>query len=261
MKLADLKINTPEQKLVIDNAIGLVRTGSYLYGSNTKDSDMDYVGFFVAPEEYKLGRKKIEIVEFRSNKSSSGKRNTKEDTDCTFYEISKWFDLLCGNSPNQLELLFVNNGNKIFTTDIFEKILSNRALFLSKKLKHSFSGYAYSQIKKNELKSGNQTGRIELIEKYGYDTKLASHVVRLYTECLDLLTVESVEFPLRNNKEILDIKNGLITYEEFQKRCAFLEPLIEKAYIESKLQYAPDYEKIHKLQIELYNKYYKLMVG
>lgn len=252
-KMAD----TPEKTLALDCCVGVVRSGSFLYGTNTKDSDMDYVGFFIAPEEYKLGRKKIEIVEFKTNASSSGKANTKEDMDCTFYELSKWFSLLEGNSPNQLELLFVNEGNKIYTTKWFEAVIKNRDAFISKKVKHSFGGYAYSQIKKNEVKSGNQTGRKELIEKYGVDTKLLGHALRLYTESLDLLIGGELRFPLHNNQEILSIRRGEWPYEMFQKECAKYEALIDQAYVTSKLQYTPNFEKIHQLQIELYKSFYK----
>lgn len=251
------KADTPEKLLVLNNCIGLVRTGSYLYGTNTKDSDMDYVGFFIAPEEYKLGRKNIELVEFRTNKSSSGRANTKDDIDCTFYELTKWFSLLEGNSPNQLELLFVNDGNKIHTSELFEIILKHRGLFISKKLRHSFCGYAFSQLKKNEIKSGNQTGRKELIAKFGFDTKLLGHALRLYTESLDLLVGGELKFPLPNNQEILAIRRGEMSYEDFQERCKRYEGMIDSAYVSSGLQYTPNYDAIHKMQIDLYKKHYR----
>lgn len=249
---------TPEQQLALDNAILLVRSGSHLYGTSTPQSDRDYVGVFVAPKEYQLGRKKIEIVELRSNKSSSGVKNTKDDFDCTFYELNKWFSLLEGNSPSHLELLFVNEQNRIFWTEIADLIFSKRSIFISKRLRHAFAGYAYSQLKRNEIKSGNQTGRKELIEKYGFDSKLLSHAVRLYTEALDLLLSGELHFPLYNNLELLDIKSGAVDYDTFQEKCKKLEDRLELAYITSNLQYSPDYEAIHNLQVEIYMKHNKL---
>lgn len=248
--------DTPEKNLVLDNAIGLVRSGSYLYGTNMPESDMDYVGFFIAPPEYVIGRKKIEMVEFRTNKSSSGRANTKDDIDCTFYELSKWFSLLEGNSPNQLELLFVNDHNKVFTTDLFDYVLQSRSLFISKKLRHSFCGYAFSQLKKNEIKSGNQTGRKELIEKHGVDTKLLSHAMRLYTETLDLLVGGEIRFPLYNNQELMSIRRGEIDYEEFKAKCKRYEDLIDQAYISSTLQFSPNFTGISALQMTLYKKHW-----
>lgn len=251
-KIAD----TPEKNLVLDNCIGLIRGGSHLYGTNTPESDMDYVGFFIAPPEYVIGRKKIEIVEFRTNPSSSGRPNTKDDIDCTFYELSKWFSLLEGNSPNQLELLFVNDRNKIISRTLFEMVLAHSNIFVSKRARHTMCGYAYSQIKKNEVKSGNQTGRKALIAEYGMDVKLLMHAIRLYTEALDLLVGGKLEFPLYNNQELLSIRKGQVSYEEFQAKCKKLEDLVDQAYVNSKLQYTPNYEAINELQMILYKSHW-----
>jgi predicted nucleotidyltransferase len=254
--LDKLELTTPEKKLVVENCIAFLRVGSQLYGTNSPNSDEDFVGVYIEPEEYRVGRKRCEFVEFKSNPSSSGKRNQKGDLDCTFYGLDKWFGLLAGNNPNQLELLFVNQGNVLHKTEAFDKVIANRHLFISKKLKHSFAGYAYSQLERNKVKSGNQTGRKDLIEKFGFDPKLLSHALRLYVESYDLLVRGEIEFPLYNNQELLDIKQGLVPYEKFQERCAFYEPLIEKAYIESKLPHSPDLDGISKLQVELYNQHW-----
>jgi len=254
--LEKLDCNTPEKQLAKDNCIALLRVGSQLYGTNTPESDEDFTGIYIEPEEYRIGRKRCEFVEFKTNASSSGKRNQKGDLDCTFYGLDKWFGLLGNNNPNQLELLFVNDRNTVFSTDAFKKILAQRNIFISKKLRHSFAGYAYSQIQRNEVKSGNQTGRKELIEKFGFDPKLCSHALRLYTESYDLLVRGEVDFPLYNNQELLDLKNGKFSYEQFQKRCAYYEPLIEQAYITSAIQHSPNWEAINTLQIELYKSHW-----
>lgn len=256
MILDELKLTTPEKELVVKNCIAVLRVGSQLYGTNTPESDDDYIGIYIEPKPYRLGRKRCEFVEFKSNSSSSGKRNQKGDLDCTFYGLDKWFGLLGNNNPNQLELLFVNDRNTIFTTEAFQEVLKQRSIFISKKLKHSFAGYAYSQINRNEVKSGNQTGRKEMIAKFGFDPKLCSHALRLYTESYDFLVRGEIDFPLYNNQELLDLKMGKVPYEKFQERCAYYEPLIEKAYIESKLQHGPDWEAIDKLQIKLYEDHW-----
>lgn len=257
MKLEDLRPNSEAQQIAIENCIMFARVGSFLYGTNTKNSDEDYVGIFIEPEEYKLGRKKLDFVEFRTNSSSSGERNKAGDLDCNFYSLDKWIGLLANNNPNVLEHLFINKQNLLYDSYEFQKVVENRNLFISKKVKHSFSGYAYSQIQRNEVKSGNQTGRKELIGNYGFDPKLLSHALRLYVECLDLLVGGELTFPLYNNQTILDIKNGLWPYEKFQEECKKYENLIDKAYIESKLQYNPNHEAIHNLQVKLYRRSYK----
>lgn len=255
--LDKLNLSTPEKRLAVENCIAFLRVGSHLYGTNTTNSDEDFLGVFIEPKEYRVGRKRCELVEFKSNPSSSGKRNQKGDLDCTFYGLDKWFGLLANNNPNQLELLFVNEINVLHRTEAFDKVIAARNLFVSKKLKHSFAGYAYSQIKRNDVKSGNQTGRKEMIEKFGFDPKLCSHALRLYIESYDLLVRGEVAFPLYNNQELLDVKNGLLSYEKFQERCAYYEPLIDQAYIASKIQDSPDYEAISNLQVKLYEEHWE----
>ena len=55
---------------------------------------------------------------------------------------------LCADSnPNIIELLFVPEQNIIFNSDVWQKILEHKHLFLSRKAKWKFSGYAMSQLR------------------------------------------------------------------------------------------------------------------
>lgn len=52
-----------EQELAEENKILLIRCGSHLYGTNTPESDEDFVGVFIPDTPYLLGLNTIEEVD------------------------------------------------------------------------------------------------------------------------------------------------------------------------------------------------------
>jgi predicted nucleotidyltransferase len=255
MKIQDIKTTTEHQKIAKEHCILLIRSGSALYGTKTENSDDDALGVFVEPEEYKFGRKHIETVEFKTNASDSGKRNQKGDLDLTLHSLDKFIGLAQNNNPTICELFFPPQNCILHLDECGQELLDAYPLFISKKLYHSHCGYAYSQINRNEVKSGNQSGRKDIIDKFGYDCKLMSHAIRLYMEAIELLGTGRLEFPLKENQKLLDIKKGLWTYEKCQEECKKLETLAGQVYASSQIRHSPDQESIHKLQIKLYKKY------
>ena len=134
---------TPEQKMALENCIGLFVTGSQLYGTNTPASDIDYEGIFVETPEYILGNKSCDEVSFSTGDDKS--RNTSEDIDCKLYSLRKYFSLAQQNNPNKVEWFFIPDDKFVLKTNYWDWIAEYKHLFLSLKLKHSFSGYAKSQ--------------------------------------------------------------------------------------------------------------------
>lgn len=138
---------TPEQKMVLENAVGLFLTGSQLYGTNTENSDFDYEGVFIESPEYVLGNKSCDEVSF-STKENENSRNTSEDIDCKFYSLRKYFKLAAENNPNKVEWFFIPEDKFVFKNKYWNYISENYSIFLSQKIQHSFSGYAHSQKNK-----------------------------------------------------------------------------------------------------------------
>ncbi len=130
--------------------------GSNLYGTNTPDSDKDYMGIFVADEEYYIGLKNVEEVDESIIKKDESGKNTKEAIDKKYYEIRQFFKLAMQNNPNIIEILFLNNDNILESHFIWDLIQTNREWFLnSKQIKNRFLGYAMSQKHKMFVKLEN----------------------------------------------------------------------------------------------------------
>lgn len=111
--------------------------GSHLFGTNTAESDLDTRGVFIPTEEFYLGfLNRVEQVESR------------EPDEC-LWEISKFLKLCLEANPNLLELLFVplDSRNVLEKSAEWSQIVRNRNIFLSTKVRDTFSGYAESQLR------------------------------------------------------------------------------------------------------------------
>ena len=62
--------------------------------------------------------------------------------------MRKFFELALTSNPNILELFFIPRDCLKIISPIYEKIVANRNLFINKRAKFSFSGYAYAQLSK-----------------------------------------------------------------------------------------------------------------
>lgn len=125
--------------------IGLA--GSHGYGLNRPDSDYDYRGVFIAPKQYYLGFDQIEQKDDGWDEEGmfpflDGNKDT------VIYELRKILQLLSGANPNILELLWLNKYPVL--TPVGQHLINHRKIFLSKKVKHTYSGYAFAQVKKIE---------------------------------------------------------------------------------------------------------------
>ncbi len=135
---------------VENRAILVTLTGSYSYGTNVQSSDKDYKGIFIAPKEYYYGIKNIEQKDsgWLTEDGCGLYPELDGNKDTVFYELRKFVKLALNCNPNILELLFERDDMYLYKSRLGEKLITNRDLFLSKKVKYSYSGYGYSQLKK-----------------------------------------------------------------------------------------------------------------
>jgi hypothetical protein len=365
---------------LINNLIVLHMSGSRAYGLDTETSDIDLGGVIIPTKEYILGfNKNFEqtldiktVIDKFSNKLDTSKK-----IEGTIYGIKKFLKLCSDCNPNMIERLFLEDEDYIFKTKCFDEILMMRESFLSKKVRFTFSGYAYSQIKRiichrryllsppskkperldydlpeiktsqyeaaealirsevehwayhdlnlepeiadavkdktkeqmaytlaalnlpavnvldeeqvrkaamnkigfdenlcvvlekenryrNDLrhyqqyldwKKNRNPDRAALEEKFGYDSKHASHVVRLLRMGEEILSSGQVIVKRRHDREeILAIKRGAWTYEQLMEYANQMQSKLEELYKTSSLRMTPDTEKIDALCIDLVEK-------
>lgn len=113
-----------------------VISGSHAYGLNTPESDIDTRGVFIADPNNTIGFAfPVEQVMDSTN-------------DTQYYEIKKFMKLASDCNPNIIELLAAPEDVVTSNSKYFKKIHDNIELFISKKAKHTFTGYAVSQLKR-----------------------------------------------------------------------------------------------------------------
>ena len=116
--------------------IYLTRHGSHAYGTSLPTSDLDIRGVAIAPMRYYTGF----LDRFEQAES--------KDPDLVVFELRKFFSLAADANPNALEILFTRPEDHLRVTPFGDRLLSIRRMFLSRRVKHTLSGYAISQLKR-----------------------------------------------------------------------------------------------------------------
>lgn len=234
--------------------------GSIAYGANTDTSDFDVYALCIPPKEMifphlagyvpGFGKpppkfKTLNLHHLYDKESEGGKGR---NYDLTVYSIVEYFQLCMQCNPNMIDSLFTPRRCILFSTQIGELIRENRHLFLHKGAWFKFKGYAYSQCHK--MKSQERIGkRAKLVEEFGYDTKFASHVVRLMNEIEQILVEGDLTLD-KNREQLKAIKRGDWTLEQVEKYFEDKEKQLEEAYIKSELPKYPDEARLKRLLLQ-----------
>lgn len=148
--------------------------GSRAYGLDTPTSDYDLKGVAIAPIESYLG--------FNSEWTGTSDRLNLNGLpmERTWYEIRRFFAHCANGSSESLDVLFAPDVRILSSEG--ESLLRIRDRFLSRKVKHSYTGYAHAQLKKlRNQPSSAQAG------------KQAAHVLRLMTLCKEMLSTGKLQ--------------------------------------------------------------------
>ena len=225
------KVNSPEydflrKEPLKNNIILLGLGGSYAYGTNNENSDLDIRGVATHNAEDILTRKGFEQV-------------VNEATDTTIYSLEKIVNLLSNCNPNTIEILGLEPWQYLHTTFIGEELIKNKDMFLSKRAVHSFGGYATAQLRRlsnKAVRTVEQEQREKHIlasienARYSYPDKYFNYPedsIRLYIdkavqEDYDteiFMDVNLKHYPLRDYKSMWsEMQNIVKDYSKIGKR-------------------------------------------
>jgi len=211
--------------------------------------DIDLMGVFMAP-----------VTEYLGLKTSKGTvESFVDEYDIVSYEFKKFVRLLLNCNPNVLSLLWLNKEHYVKSNFYGDALLNNRDLFLSKKVYKSYTGYAYSQLKKmTAYKCEGYMGqkRRRLIERFGFDTKMASHSLRLLSMSIETLNTGKLNVHRTADVDVLlDIKMGRWRLDEVQSEADEMFRLAKEAYDGSELPDGPDYDAVETMVCEVMSDY------
>ena len=211
-----------------NNIILLGLGGSYAYGTNNENSDIDIRGIATHSAEDILTRKGFEQV-------------ISNETDTTIYSLEKIISLLSNCNPNTIEILGLEPWQYLYTNDIGRDLIANADMFLSTRAVNSFGGYASAQLRRLDNKAVrlvNQEARehhiLNSIEnaRFSFSEKYFSYptdAIRLYIdkavqEDYDteiFMDVSLSHYPLRDYKAMWSEMNNIVKdYGKIGKRNA-----------------------------------------
>lgn len=191
--------------------------GSYAYGTNVPDSDIDIRGIATNSPKELLTNCNFEQV-------------INKETDTTIYSFNKMISLLSGCNPNTIEILGLKPEHYIYLNDAGKTLLDNKKLFLSKECVKTFGGYAYAQLRRLDNKAVRTVEQAKQEEHILHSIENAKHTfpekyftyaedeIRLYIDDSDKSEMESEIFmditlkhyPLRDWKGMWSEMNNIV---------------------------------------------------
>lgn len=109
--------------------------GSYSYGTNYENSDIDVRGVALNQKSDLIG-----LTEYE--------QYVDDGTDTVIYTFHKMITLLLNCNPNTIELLGLNPEHYLYLNDIGKSLIDHTKLFLSRRAIQSFGGYADAQLRR-----------------------------------------------------------------------------------------------------------------
>jgi uncharacterized protein len=218
--------------------------GSQAHGAKLgATDDTDWYGLYIPPPAKVLGLEREEHFVFTTGGKLGG--NGPLDVDVCLYTLMKWAGLAAKGNPSALHFLFAPLE---FTTPTWDLVTSRRELFLAKGHVKPFLGFADDQMKRLLGQKGQKNiHRVELEDKYGYDTKYAMHVIRLYGEAKELMEYGRITLPRPNRDELVEIRKGKYSLPQIRELGAQLESEALAAQATSPLADEVDRDAISQL--------------
>ena len=241
----ELKKEIYKDDLVLFAYRGSIAHNMYIPNSDPNSiDDIDTMGVFLFPTKSYLGL-------------NSGKETVEKfigKYDMVFYEFKKFVRLLLKSNPNVLGMLWLNDNHYLYKTEVGQRLIDNREVFSSKLAYKSFTGYAYSQLKRmthNATEGYMGEKRKTLVEKYGIDVKNAAHCIRLLKTGIEFLSSGELNVFRHDAPLLLEIKRGEWSLEKIKKEAERLFILADEAYVRSKLPEKPNYKKANEIVMDV----------
>ena len=226
-------LSTPEYEFLKtnphlgNNVILLSLGGSHAYGTNVEGSDVDIRGIALNSKEEILGAANFEQV-------------VSNETDTVIYSLTKIIKLLTSMNPNTCEMLGLKPDHYLYLSSIGQELLDNKKLFLSKRAKYSFGGYAFSQLRRLDAKAARTIEQAAMEQHILNSITAATYTwpdkyncfkpgegVTLYLDDSDqddmtkeiFMDINLTHYPVRDYKNMwADMKNIISDYDKIGHR-------------------------------------------
>lgn len=235
-----------------------VVVGSKCHGTNVPGKDdTDIMGVAVEPPEYVLGLHQFEQWTFREQ--AEGIRSQPGDVEGVIYGLKKYVSLCLKGNPSILASLFVGPEHILECKTAGFLIRSKASIFASKKAGYAFLNYARSQRERLAGERGQmRVHRPELVEKYGYDTTYAGHIIRLTFQGIEYMNTGRITLPMQEHERELvrNVRLGGVTFTDFMGLALQYDYLLKQAIEKSALPDSADFETANSILMDIYTMHW-----
>ncbi|MGE5371620.1 MAG: DNA polymerase beta superfamily protein [Solirubrobacterales bacterium] len=180
----------PVEQWLEERIILKVYRGSLAYGTAVVGSDVDIQGIAIPPPNYLYGLSAFEQWESKTYTAFPGFSATGEAADTVIFGLHKFIKLAAAGNPNILEILFTGPKGILFCGQLGRKLLAARELFLTRRVKDTFAGYALTQLRRLQNKNPMDETRRKAERLQERQVELELKMVRLEHEQMNLLRQE-----------------------------------------------------------------------
>lgn len=197
--------------------------------------DNDEMGVFIEPREWMYGLRTETLDPAASpgydqhvwRTRREGERSGHGDTDLTIYSMRKFLRLAVHGNPTVLLPLFAPDSQVLIRSKIGDQLREMRTAFLSQDAVDRFLGFMSRQrmLMMGQGPQGKLPNRPELIAAHGYDTKYASHALRLALQGHEIATTGHLTLPMRPHDRAvcLAVKRGEVTQAQALESIRLVE--------------------------------------
>lgn len=169
--------------------------GSYLYGTNTESSDVDYKGIFIPEVKDMICGNVKDILSYSTGEEHA--KNKKGDIDVEMISLRKFINLAIQGETYIMDMLHTPDDKTIITSDVWKYIQRHRDMFYCTNMK-AYLGYVMKQASKYGVKGSRVAALRQVVE---YMETVSDSKVEQLGENVRGLSVQQLR--------VKDIANGL----------------------------------------------------
>lgn len=229
--------------------------GSTLHGTSVQDGleDLDMMAVVVERPRQFVGFGPVDTWVHRTK--PVGVRSEAGDLDIAVYGLRKFLGLALKGNPAIL-LAFFAPEEFIKRHDVRGRQLQALAPYIvSKQCFSPFRGYMKQQHERLlGLRGQRNVTRPELVDRYGYDTKYAGHIVRLGFQGEEVLMTGKMTLPMPEEQRqlVLKVRTGGYTLAGVSEIIIDSEKRLQTAFEKSTLRLWPDRDMVEKWMLRTY---------
>lgn len=171
--------------------------------------DHDEMGIYIEPPDCVLGMQEP-APHYQHRTEPEGVRSQPGDVDLVMYSLRRYLRLVTKGSPTALLPLYAPAESVLFTTPLGDQLRQLTPAIVSQRTTIRFLKYLEDQRRGMLGHGKNVPNRPELVAKYGYDVKFASHALRLAYQAFELTRTGKLTLPMppTERAHVRHVKSG-----------------------------------------------------